>query len=442
MSLSPSLAPSLAIFRHSAYARYWIMRQLVSAARQMTAVAIGWQVYDLARLTRSVEESALILGLVGLAQFAPVFLLSLVGGQAADRLDRKMILVVSNGVRAIADLALLATVFMPGDKGLPVIFAVAVVMGTVNAFTPAASNALYPQLVPRKDLPLAIAWNSLGYQGAAILGPAIGGFLFVFGAGTVYGTAFVMTVIAVGFILSAQTPKHVPDKTARGFAMAIEGLKYVRDNKIVLGAISLDLVVVFFGGAIALLPVFARDILGVGAEGLGLLRAAPAMGAALVAAGFAMRPLTRRVGKWMFASIVVYGLAMLVFGVSKAFWLSMIALAISGAADMISVYVRASLIQLATPDRMRGRVSSVSYIFISASNELGEFESGVAARFLGPIGAVLLGGVVAVGTAGLWIRLFPALWRADRIEDVDTFMSAEPERLEPITDQPEKSPHP
>lgn len=437
-----SLSPSFAIFRHRAYALYWIMRQLVSAARQMTAVAIGWQVYDLARLTRGVEESALILGLVGLAQFAPVLLLSLVGGQAADRLDRKLILIVSNVVRAAAVLGLLASVFVPGDRALPIIFAIAVIMGAVNAFTPAASNALYPQLVPRKDLPLAIAWNSLGYQGAAILGPAIGGLLFAFGAEVVFGTAFTMTVAAIIAIAFAATPAHVPDKAARGFAMAIEGLRYVRDNKLVLGAISLDLVVVFFGGAIALLPVFARDILGIGAEGLGLLRAAPAMGAAVIAAGFAWRPLTRRVGKWMFGSIVIYGLAMLVFGLSTVFWLSMLALAISGAADMISVYVRASLIQLATPDRMRGRVSSVSYIFISASNELGEFESGVAARLLGPIGAVLLGGVVAVGTAGLWIRLFPALWRADRISDVDTFMSAEPERLEPVEPRTAESAQP
>jgi len=244
-------------------------------------------------------------------------------------------------------------------------------------------------------------------------------FLYIAGAEVVYGVAAVMTGLAILAIASARTPAHQPLKAARGLSMMIEGLRYVRDNKLVLGAISLDLVVVFFGGATALLPVFARDVLGVGTEGLGALRAAPAMGAAMVAFVFATRPLARRVGKWMFGAILVYGLSMLVFGLSSIFFLSLIALAVGGAADMVSVYVRQSLIQLATPDGMRGRVSSVSFIFISASNELGEFESGVAARFLGPVGAVLLGGVVAVATAGLWVRIFPQLWAADRIEETE-----------------------
>ncbi|MEL6370797.1 MAG: MFS transporter [Pseudomonadota bacterium] len=412
------LSPSLSIFRHRAYAQYWVMRQLVAGARQMTAVAIGWQVYTLARETRGVEESALLLGFVGLAQFAPVFLLSLVGGQAADRLNRKMILIVSNALRGLALLGLFWTVYLPTETALPSIFAIAVVMGAVNAFTPAASNALYPTLIPRAELPTAIAWNSLGFQVAAMTGPALGGFLYAAGPQIVYGTGFVMTVVAVISMAFVKTPAHQPIKNARGFAMALEGLKYIRDNKIVFGAITLDLVVVFFGGAVALLPVFAKDILGTDALGLGYLRAAPAMGAAIIAFSFAARPLERRVGKWMFGAIVVYGLSMLAFGLSTAFWLSMIALAVSGAADMISVYVRASLVQLATPDGMRGRVSSVSYIFVSASNELGEFESGIAARFLGPVGAVLLGGTVALLTAGLWTRIFPALWKADRIDRV------------------------
>ncbi|MEO0399474.1 MAG: MFS transporter [Pseudomonadota bacterium] len=418
--------PSMRVFRHRAYLLYWIMRQLVSGGRQMTAVAIGWQAYETARVTRSIEESALILGFIGLAQFAPVFLLSLVGGQAADRLDRKLILMVAGGVRTLAQGALIATVFLPPDQSLFYLFVIAIVLGTVNAFTPAASSALYPTLVPRDELPTAIAWNSLGFQGAAIFGPAVGGFLFVAGAEYVYAVAGAMSVLALISISFAQTPQHVPKKDVHGLSMMIDGLRYVRDNKIVLGAISLDLVVVFFGGVIALLPVFAKDILHVGAEGLGVLRAAPAAGAAVVAFVFAARPLSRRVGKWMFASIAVYGAAMLVFGASKLFWVSIAALAVSGAADMISVYVRSSLIQLATPDAMRGRVSSVSFIFISASNELGEFESGVAARFLGPIGAVLLGGVVAIAAAGLWVRLFPALWRADKIEETEELLATDP----------------
>ena len=428
-----SLVPSFQVFRHSAYARYWVMRQLLSAARQMQAVAIGWQVYDVARQTRPVEEAALILGLVGLAQFLPVLILSLVGGQAADRFDRKTILIVANLIRALAGAGLIATVFMTGPLVLPVIFSIAVVLGGVNAFTPAASNALYPTLVPRAELASAIAWNSLGFQVAAIVGPAFGGILYAFGGEIVYGVSVAMTVGAVIAILSARTPKQQPVANARGLAMAIEGLKYVRDNKTVLGAILLDLIVVFFGGATALLPVFARDILHVGAEGLGALRAAPAFGAAIVAAMLAVRPLERRVGPWMLWSIVIYGVGTLIFGLSQFFLLSLGALAVTGAADMISVYVRQSLIQFATPDAMRGRVASVSFIFISASNELGEFESGVAARFIGPIGAVLLGGTVAIVTALSWFRLFPQMAKADRFEE-PRIIASEPERLEPQTE--------
>lgn len=422
-----ALAPSFAVFRHSAYLRYWIMRQLLSGGRQMLAVAIGWQVYDLARLTRSIEESAFLLGLVGLVQFLPVLLLSLVGGQAADRFDRKSILIVSNLVRLAAILGLLVTAGMPANIALPAIFVVAAVFGGVNAFTPAASNSLYPTLVPRAELHQAIAWNSLGYQGAAILGPALGGVLYIWGPQAVYGTAAAMTVAAIVSIATAHTPKRAPVAGARGLAMVLEGLRYVRDNKTVFGAISLDLIVVLFGGVTALLPVFARDILHVGSEGLGALRAAPALGAAIVAAALAARPLSRQVGPWMLGAIGVYGAAMLVFAWSPLFWLSMVALAVTGAADMISVYVRQSLIQFATPDEMRGRVSSVSFIFISASNELGEFESGVAARILGPVGAVLLGGAVAIATALAWTRLFPQLARVDCFEDTALPAPAAPE---------------
>ncbi|MEQ8178024.1 MAG: MFS transporter, partial [Amphiplicatus sp.] len=443
-----SLTPSLAVFRHRAYAQYWVMRQLISAARQMLAVAIGWQVYDLARQTRSIEESALILGFVGLAQFFPVPFLALIGGQAADRLNRKAILIVSNVARLAAIALLLATASMPPDTAIPAIFTAAFVFGAVNAFTPAASNSLYPTLVPRSELASAIAWNSLGYQGAAILGPAIGGILYIGGPHAVYWAAAAMIATSIGAIATAETPKQKRIEGVNGVAMAIEGLRYVRDNKIVLGAISLDLVVVLFGGATALLPIFARDILHVGSEGLGALRAAPAAGAALIAFMLATKPLSRQVGPWMLGAVAIYGAAMLAFAFSTLFWLSLAALAISGAADMISVYVRQSLIQFATPDGMRGRVSSVSFIFISASNELGEFESGVAARFLGPVGAVVLGGIVALATAAAWLKLFPQLSRANRFEDagdglaepIETpLMASEPSRLEPRLPEQDKS---
>lgn len=425
-----SLAPSIRVFRHRSYALYWVMRQLLSGSRQMQAVAIGWQVYDLARQTRSVEESAFVLGLVGLAQFLPVLLLSLVGGQAADRFDRKTILIVSNCGRVIAGLALIASVHMSTDIALPIVFSMAVVMGAVNAFAPAASNALYPTLVPRDELASAIAWNSLGFQVSAVTGPAIGGLLYAIGGDVVYAVSTAMVVGAIISISLARTPRQQPVANARGWKMALEGLRYVRDNRIVLGAILLDLVVVFFAGATALLPVFARDILNAGAGGLGLLRAAPAFGAAVVALILAVRPLERRVGPWMLWSIVIYGAATLAFGLSTSFWPSLAALAVTGAADMVSVYVRQALIQFATPDEMRGRVASVSFMFISASNELGEFESGVAARFLGPVGAVVLGGVVAMAAGLSWFRLFPRMAKADRFEE-PKILTSEPERLEP-----------
>lgn len=421
-----AIAPSLSIFRHRAYLQFWLMRVSVAAARQMEAVAIGWQVYELARdpiaeggLGLEIPQAAFMIGLVGLAQFIPVLLFSLIGGQAADRLNRKMILVVSNLMRLVGTVALLATIFLPAREALPIIFSVAVLLGLVNAFTPAAANALYPQLVPRIELPTAIAFNSLGFQTAKIVGPALGGlFLALGGLSLVYGAAFVLIAFAIIAIATAQTPPHEKLDQARGLDMVFEGIRYIGRNKIVLGAISLDLFVVFFGGVVALLPVFARDILHVGEAGLGFLAAAPAIGALTVAFLLARRPLARHVGAWMFWAVGVYGVATLVFGLSSVFWLSIVALIVTGAADEISVYVRASLIQLATPDEMKGRVTSVSFIFISASNELGEFESGVAARFLGPVGAVILGGSVAITVALLWTRLFPDLAKADSFEGI------------------------
>lgn len=422
-----ALAPSLQVFRHRAYLHFWLMRVSIAAARQMEAITIGYQVYDLARrpaetggLGWSIEESAFLLGLVGLAQFVPVLLLSLVGGQAADRLNRKMILIVSNTVRVLLSVALLASVFLPASDALPIIFGVAIMLGCVNAFTPAAANSLFPRLVPRRELPNAIAWNSLGFQTAVIVGPAVGGLIYgFFGAATVYTIAILLAAFAILAIATAKTPPHEKVLNVRGWSMVFEGLGYIQRNKIVLGAISLDLVVVFFGGAKALLPVFARDILHVGQEGLGILAASPAIGAATVAFILATRPLARHTGPWMMWAVGIYGVATLVFGLSTVFLLSMAALIVTGAADEISVYVRASLIQLATPDEMKGRVSSVSFIFISASNELGEFESGVAARLLGPVGAVVFGGGMAIATALLWTRLFPDLARADEFENIE-----------------------
>ena len=413
------ITPSLDVFRHQPYRHYWAMRQSLSAARQMQAVAIGWQVYDVARQTRSIEESALMLGLVGLAQFAPVFLLSLVGGQTADRLDRKLILVVTNLVRVACALILAISPFFAGATTLWLVFSAAILLGCMHAFSPAAASALLPRIVPRSDMRQAIAWNSLGFQGAAIGGPAVGGLLYILGPSTVYLVSAALLLFATLAIATARTPAHEKMSGQSGWKMTLQGLRYVRDNKVVLGAISLDLVVVLFGGVTALLPVFARDVLMTDTVGLGLLRTAPALGAAVIAFLLATRPLTRKIGLWMLGAIAVYGVAMIGFALSTLLWLSLATLAVTGAADMISVYIRQSIIQLATPMDMRGRVSAVEFIFISASNELGEFESGVAARFLGPVGAVLLGGVMALVTAGAWFRLFPQLARTDALDTIE-----------------------
>ena len=384
----------------------------------MQVVVIGALVYLLARETRNEAEAAFILGLVGLVQFLPVFFLSLVGGQAADRYSQRGILIVCQASRSVISLVLLSSVFMPTDTALPVIFACAFLLGCATAFSPAASSALYPRLVPRADLPMAVSWNSLGRQASLVLFPAIGGLILAVGAQYVFALASFMYLIAAFAIGTAGTPQHEKSSSAAGLDMVMEGLRYVGRNKIVLGAISLDLVVVFFGSVIALLPVFAYDILDVGDIGLGFLQSAFAIGAVGVAYLLASKPLTRAVGKWMYGSVVVFGLGILVFAVSNLFWLSMLALIVAGGADMISMFIRSSLIQLATPDEMKGRVSSVSFIFISASNQLGDFESGVAARLLGPVGASVFGGFVAIGAAGLWWKLFPELARADTFEGI------------------------
>ncbi|WOI52408.1 MFS transporter [Parvularcula sp. LCG005] len=418
--------PDDSVLRHDNYRRFWIARQLISGARQMVTVTIAWQIYDLARqdpsaggLGWSEPRAAFLIGLIGLAQFFPILILSLFGGQAADRLDRRKILVICQSIRMAVILALVLTVLMPRDGVLFTLFGAAITFGMVNAFVPAAANALYPTLVPRKLLPKAVVWNSIGSQLATILGPAVAGFLLVSGESYVYSISLLMSAVATFFIWRIEAPAPEPRIHPSPFKMVREGLGYILHNKVVLGAITLDFMVVFFAGSIALLPVFARDILHVGEEGFGFLRAAPAVGAAAIAIMMSIRPIERRIGLWMFGSVFIFGVSVLVFGLSRSFWLSMGALVVYGAVDMISMYIRQSLVQLSTPDELKGRVSSVSFIFVSGSNELGEFESGVAAGLLGPVGAVLFGGGVAVAASGIWAWRFPSLARADRFEAIE-----------------------
>jgi MFS family permease len=409
--------PSLAIFRHRLYAQYWATRWFSSLAVQMQLTAMGWQVYDAARAHgQSIQQASFVLGLMGLSQFLPLLVLSLFGGQAADRYDRRWILIGCMLSKATIALGLVAASSIGGDVLMPAIFAAAVGAGVTNAFLPPAASALLPMLLPRQELPQGIAWSSLAFQSALIVGPAIGGLLYAFGPNAPYLATLALLLVSGGLLANLKPPKQAPVTEARTLGLIIEGLKFVWANKIVLGAISLDLIVVLLAGATALLPVFARDILHAGPSQLGVLRSAMGLGAAMVALALAAAPLRSRVGVWMFGATIIFGLATIVFGVSTNLWVTAVALGVAGGVDMISVYVRQSLIQLATPDAMRGRVSAVSFVFISASNEFGDFESGVMARIFGPVLAVALGGVGAVAASLGWMKFFPQLTNADGFE--------------------------
>lgn len=409
--------PSLDIFANPLFTRFWVGRWFATLAVQIQLTAMGWQIYDAARANgQSIPEAAFVLGLVGLAQFLPLLLLSLFGGQAADRYNRKLILVASYAAKGLIALGLVLSANGGIDMVVPAVFAAAIVAGAVNAFLPPAATALMPALVSREELPQAIAWNSLAFNSGLILGPAIGGNLYAFGPHVPYACAFILFALATALLFSMRTPKQEPRTDTRALEMIAEGLRYVWSNKLVLGAISLDLVVVLLAGAVALLPVFARDILHAGPTENGVLRSAMGAGAVLVSIWLAINPLRTRVGFWMFAATIVFCLATIVFGLSRSLWLSAAALAVAQGADMISVYVRHSLVQLATPDAMRGRVGAVSFVFISASNELGDFEAGLMARIFGPVLAVVGGGVLAILASLSWIRLFPALAKADGFE--------------------------
>ncbi|MEC7523333.1 MAG: MFS transporter [Myxococcota bacterium] len=378
---------------------------------QVQSVAIAWEVY-----ARTGEP--LDLAWVGLAQFLPLALLSLWAGNLADRLDRRLILTVCRVTYALGSLALAWFALHP-EHGLWPIFSVLVLLGATRAFAAPAGWALLPWLVGQDRLPRAIAMSSTTFQLATIGGPMLGGLLVAAGGPAVaYGTAAGLEAIAALLVVLLRFT--APERKApeeKGLALLFSGVRYVWRAKILLGAISLDLFAVLLGGAVALMPIYARDILEVGATGFGWLRAAPAAGAIAVALVLAYRPIGRHAGRWMFAGVAVFGLSTIVFGLSESFPLSLVALALLGAADMVSVVIRQSLVQIWTPDEMRGRVGSVSMIFIGASNELGEFESGVTAQWLGAVRAVVLGGVGTLIVVALWLRLFPRLRDVDRLED-------------------------
>jgi MFS family permease len=386
---------------------YWCARVGATVAYQMVSVAVGWQVYAL-------TGRALDLGLVGLAQFLPSFVLVLLVGQVADRFDRRRTLQASVIVQAAATCAL-ALGSHTGRIDVRDIFALVMVIGAARAFQQPAMQALLPALVPRRLLSRAIAANSSASQAAFIAGPALGGVIYVAGPGVVYGVAVLLllaTVATVAFIHLREAPAAPGKVTLRS---VFAGIRFIRSRPDLLGAISLDLFAVLLGGATALLPIYARDILDAGPWALGVLRSSTAVGALAMALWLMRHPIHRHAGRIMFAAVAVFGLATIVFGVSRSFALSVAALATLGAADMISVVVRQSLVQLETPDEMRGRVSAVNALFIGTSNQLGEFESGVTAAWFGVVPSVVIGGLGTLAIVALWMRLFPALARVDRL---------------------------
>ena len=405
--------------RIPAFRAYWLARLTATIGQMAMVIVIGWQVYDIARQSMGLKEAALRLGIIGLVQFVPLFMLTLITGWTADRLDRRWIARAAVALELGCAVAL-ALFAWTHTTTLLALYAVAALLGVARAFAGPALGALAPNLVPTKILPRAIALSSIAWQSGSIVGPAIGGYLYAYAPFAPYAaSAILFSVSLIG--LFAIGPVKRPE-IARGFnpwEQMVEGLRYVRRNRLVLGAISLDLFAVLLGGATAMLPVFARDVLHAGPEGLGHLRAAPAIGATLTAAFFSVRPLKHDVGIKMLLAVGAFGIATIVFGLSRSMPLSLGCLAILGAADMFSVYVRQSLIQLYTPDQMRGRVGAVSSLFISASNELGEAESGFLGALIGPIPAVIAGGVGALGVVLLWSWWFPELRLAKSFDPPD-----------------------
>lgn len=394
------------LFKQRQFVRFWLARLVGITANQMLMVAVAWHMYD-------ITSSAWDLGLVGLFQFVPALLMTLPAGHVADRLHRGRIFAACMFAQAVV-AGLLVTATHGGFATRELILAVSIVLGMARAFQMPAQQALTPMLVPPELLLRAIALSSSGVQAAIVCGPALGGVLYAAGTTTVYVSCAVLLMLSCALTLTVRY-RHQPSNLAATWDTVLAGVTFVWRAKILLGATSLDLFAVLLGGATALLPIYARDILHTGPEGLGLLRAAPAFGALAMSLVLIRWPLQRRVGGRLMAAVGVFGLATVVFGLSTHFGLSLLALAVTGAADNISVVTRQTLVQLETPDEMRGRVSAVNSIFIGASNQLGEFESGATAALFGPVGSVVLGGVGTVLVAALWLRLFPALAQRDRM---------------------------
>jgi MFS family permease len=408
---------SVTVYRQRDFVLFSLARFLLTCAMQVQSVAIGWQIYEM-------QRSPLALGLVGLCQFAPMFLLTLPAGELSDRFNQRRVLAAALVLQGVCS-ALFLGLSLGGVTNVIAFYAVLILFGAGRGFSSPAGQSLLAFLVPPEKLPRAIALNSSVFTIAVIAGPALGGFIYI------YGHAVTYSICVAGFLLSGALVATLDgrrytgpvDSEATRLARVAEGVRFVRRRPVVFGAISLDLFAVLLGGATALLPVFARDILHVGPFGLGLLRSAPAAGAAVVALALAYKPIERHTGVKMFAAVAVFGIATILFGLSHDFLISLGALFVLGASDMISVFIRSALINYATPDEMRGRVGAVSMLFIGASNELGEFESGITAALFGTIPAVIVGGLGTLGVVALWMKLFPPLRAVDRLSDVGDYQA-------------------
>jgi MFS family permease len=398
-------------FRERDFRLYWLAVLVEAVAMTMMQVAIGWQVYD-------ITGDPLDLGLIGLLEFLPLLLLALPAGQMADRFPRRLLVGLMLGIDAAVAVSLLL-LSASGPSSVWPYFALALCTGTASGLGAPASRAMTPTLIPAEALPSAMALNSTGWQSATVVGPALGGLLFTVSAELAYGVAAVLSVVAavcIALVRERYRDPFVPERVTLRTVLA--GVAHIRRTPVLLGAISLDLFAVLLGGAVALTPVFAKDVLDAGPVGLGLLRSAPAVGAIVAGVVLARRPITRRIGPTLLVVVGGFGASMAAFGLSRQLWLSLLALAAAGAFDMVSVVLRGLILPLVTPDALRGRVNAVEMVFISGSNELGAFESGVAAALIGAVPAVVLGGAATIVLVLLWPRLFPALARADRIEDL------------------------
>lgn len=404
----PPTENRFAAFRHIAFKRYFYARFITSSATQIVSVAVGWQIWEQ-------TKNAFYLGLIGLVQFLPALILVLVTGLMSDRFGRRRVMAIATSFEMLCAAAILLMA-ITGNFTPILVFVTLAIFGIARAFYTPASSSLAVNVVPKEDFANAIGWVTLTWQLAAIVGPAVGGLLFGLSGPVAYGVAAIMFAISTGLVLSIPKPDQELETDPTSWSMILGGFNYIWKEKIVLGAISLDMFAVLLGGAVALLPIYASDILDVGVIGLGLLRAAPAVGAIAMIGLLVVFPIKRYAGPILLISVAAFGAATAVFGMSTLAWVSILALALVGAFDMISVYIREILLQLWTPDRVRGRVNAVNSIFLGASNELGEFRAGMMAAVYGAVFTVTAGGVAAVAVAGLWRGLFPKMSRISKLE--------------------------